>query len=245
MRFYKGIIMLILCLSLFGCSEDPKTIKLRQESDHFNFYSTKADKKSLDDLEESLESNYERIAKDLQVTLDEKIKVTIYPNISDFHKAIGMMAAEDWIVGAAINNQILMVSPLNPGSVHTYDTLMKTIVHEYTHVLVSKIKYRTDVYLDEGIAEVESNRVDNNAKYYLKEVAKADKLPSIDEMKNNYGKLEQPYGLSGGFVEFIVNKYGYDKIIDLIKEPDDIENIIGSTKEEIIAKWSEYILSSY
>ena len=237
--------MFILCLSLFGCSEDPKTIKLRQESDHFNFYSTKDDKKSLDDLEESLESNYERISKNLQVTLDEKIKVTIYPNISDFHKAIGMMAAEDWVVGAARNNEILMVSPLNPGSVHTYEALMKTIVHEYAHVLVTNIKYRTDVYLDEGIAVVESNQIDNNSKYYLKEVAKADKLPSIDEMKNNYGKLEQPYLLSGSFVEFIVNKYGYDKIIDLIKEPDDIENIIGSTKEEIIAKWSEYILSSY
>lgn len=245
MRFNSGVIMIILCLSLFGCSEDPKTIKLRQESDHFNFYSNKTDKESLDDLEESLESNYERISKDLQVTLDKKIKVTIYPNISEFHKAIGMMAAGDWVAGATIKNEIFMVSPLNPGSMHTYESLMKVIVHEYTHVLVGNIKYRTDVYLDEGIAEVESNRIDNDAKYYLKEVAKADKLPSIDEMKNNYGKLENPYVISGGFAEFIVNNYGYDKIIDLIKSPDDIENIIGSTKEEIIAKWNEYILSSY
>ncbi len=237
--------MITLCLSLFGCSEDPKTIKLRQESDHFIFYSTKADKESLYDLEENLESNYERISKDLQVTLDEKIKVTIYPNISDFHKAIGMMAAEDWLVGVARNNEILMVSPLNPGSIHTYESLMKVIVHEYTHILVGNINSNTDIYLNEGIAVVESNQIDNNTKYYLKEVAKANKLPSIDEMKNNYGKLEQPYLLSGGFVEFIVNKYGYDKMIDLIKNPEDIENVIGSTKEEIIEKWNEYILSNY
>lgn len=245
MRFYKGIIMLILCLSLFGCSEDPKTIKLRQESDHFNFYSIKIDKESLNDLEENLESNYERIAKDLQVTLDEKIKVTIYPNISEFHKAIGMEDAEDWLVGLARNGEIMMVSPLNPGSVHNYESLMKVIVHEYTHILVENIKSNTAAYLNEGIAVVEANQINENSKYYLKEVAKADKLPSIDEMQNNYSKLEQPYEVSGGFVDFIVNKYGYDKIIDLIKEPDDIENIIGSTKEEIIAKWSEYILSSY
>ncbi|MDV4149857.1 hypothetical protein R0131_03325 [Clostridium sp. AL.422] len=238
--------MIILGLSLFGCSDDdPKSIKLRQESDHFNYYSIKDDKESLDDLEENLENNYERISKNLQVTLDEKIKVTIYPNISDFHKAIGMMAAEDWLVGVARKNEILMVSPLNPGGIHTYETLMKVIVHEYTHILVGDINSNTDIYLNEGIAVVEANQIDNNTKYYLKEVAKANKLPSIDEMKNNYGKLEQPYFLSGGFAEFIVNKYGYDKIIDLIKKPEDIENVIGSTKEEIIEKWNEYILSNY
>ena len=101
MRFKRGVIIIGICLSLFGCSKDSETISLRHESDHFNYYSTKTDKESLDDLEEQLESNYERISKDLQVTLDEKIKVTIYPNISDFHKAIGMMAAEDWLVGVA------------------------------------------------------------------------------------------------------------------------------------------------
>lgn len=245
MRFKRGIVMIIICLSLFGCSEDSETIGLRQESAHFNFYSTKVDKESLDDLEDNLESNYERISKNLQVTLDEKIKVTIYPNISEFHKAIGMMAAEDWVVGAAINNEILMVSPLNPGSVHNYETLMKVIVHEYTHILVSNINYNTDVYLNEGIAGVESNQIDNNAKYYLKEVAKAEKLPSIDEMKNYYGKLEQPYFLSGGFVEFIINNYGYDIIIKLIENPDDIELITGASKEELVARWKEYILTSY
>ena len=245
MRVRRGIIMLILCLSLFGCSEDPKTIKLRQESDHFNFYSTKVDKESLDDLEDKLESNYERISKDLQVTLDEKIKVTIYPNISDFHKAIGRMVAEDWLVGVARNNEILMVSPLNPGSIHTYESLMKVIVHEYTHILIGEINSNTDVYLNEGIAVVEANQIDDNTKYYLKEAIRLNKLPSIDEMKNNYSGLEQPYIVSGGFVEFIINEYGYDKIIDLIKNPDDIENIIGSTKEEMIAKWNEYIISSY
>ena len=138
-----------------------------------------------------------------------------------------------------------MVSPLNPGSVHNYETLMKVIVHEYTHILVSNINYNTDVYLNEGIAGVESNQIDNNAKYYLKEVAKAEKLPSIDEMKNYYGKLEQPYFLSGGFVEFIINNYGYDIIIKLIENPDDIELITGASKEELVARWKEYILTSY
>lgn len=237
--------MITLCISLFGCSGDSKNISLRQESDHFNFYSTKTDKESLNDLEENLESNYERISKDLQVTLNEKIKVTIYPDINEFHKAIEMTDAEDWLVGVARNSEIMMVSPLNPGSIHTYESLMKVIVHEYTHILIGNINATTDIYLNEGIAVVEANQIDNNTKYYLREIAKLNKLPSIGEMKNNYSRLEQPYFLSGGFVDFIIKECGYDKVIDLIKNPDDIENIIGHTKEEIILKWSEYILNSY
>ena len=236
--------MITLCLSLFGCSKDTNTISLRQESDHFNFYSTKTDEEALGDLEENLESNYERISKNLQVTLDEKIKVTIYPNINDFHKAIGMTSAEDWLVGVARDNEILMVSPLNAGEVHTYESLMKVIVHEYTHILVGEINSNTDIYLNEGIAVVEGNQVDDG-KYYLKEAAKLNKLPTIDEMKNNFSRLEQPYAIAGGFVDFIINDYGYDIIIKLIEKPNEIEEILGLRKEDIITKWSKYILSNY
>lgn len=98
--------MITLCLSLFGCSKDTNTISLRQESDHFNFYSTKTDEEAL-------------------------------------------------------------------------------------------------------------------------------------------GDLEQPYAIAGGFVDFIINYYGYDIIIKLIEKPNEIEEILGLTKEDIIAKWSNYILSNY
>lgn len=121
---------------------------------------------------------------------------------------------------------------------------MKVIVHEYTHVLVGNITTTTDIYLNEGIAVVKANQI-GDSKDYLKEAAKLNKLSSIDEIKNSYSGLEQPYALSGGFVDFIINHYGYSEIINLIKNPDDIENILGSTKEEVIAKWSEYILNSY
>lgn len=245
MRKKALIILSVMCIFFVGCGEKADTIKLRKESEHFKYSSTKSDKEVLDDLEENLESNYDRIAKDLNVTLEEKIDVAIYPNIDEFHKAIGMEDAGDWLVGVAGTSEVAMVSPLNPGSVHTYDSLMSVIVHEYTHILVMNLNVDTDTYLNEGIAVVEANQIDNNTKYYLREIAKLDKLPSIDEMKNNYSGLEQPYFLSGGFVEFIINDYGYDGIINLIKKPDDLEIITGSTKENLEKSWKEYILSTY
>lgn len=237
--------MMLISILLFGCVEKSDTIKLRHESKHFRYISTKTDKEILSDLEENLESNYDRIANDLNVTLDKKINVTIYPNINEFHKATGYIDAEDWLVGFARDGEIFMVSPLNPGSIHNYESLMKVIVHEYTHILVEKINKNTDIYLNEGIAVVEANQIDINTKVYLKETAALNKLPKLDEMKNNYSELEQPYLISGGFVDFIIENNGYAKVIDLIKNPDNIEKIIGLSKEEIILKWREYILSNY
>ena len=245
MRYKGTLVMMLISILLFGCGEKADIIKLRHESEHFRYISTKIDKEILSNLEESLESNYDRIANDLNVTLDEKINVTIYPNINEFHKATGYIDAEDWFVGFARDGEIFMVSPLNPGSVHNYDSLMKVIVHEYTHILVENINKNTDVYLNEGIAVVEANQIDSSTKYYLKEIATLNKLPKIDEMKYNYSELEQPYLISGGFVDFIIKNNGYEKVIDLIKNPDNIEEIIGLSKEEIILKWREYILSNY
>lgn len=245
MRYKGALAIMLISILLFGCGEKSDTIKLRDESEHFRYISTKTDKEILSNLEENLESNYDRIANDLNVNLDEKINVTIYPNINEFHKATRYTDAEDWLVGFARDGEIFMVSPLNPGSVHNYESLMKVIVHEYTHILVEKINKNTDIYLNEGIAVIEANQMDSNTEGYLKEIAILNKLPKLDEMKNNYSELEQPYLISGGFVDFIIKNNGYTKVIDLIKNPDNIEEIIGLSKEEIILKWREYIISNY
>lgn len=241
------ILVIALLVVLVSCNkkEDNNTLSFKQESDHFTFYSTDEDEKIIDDLEKSLEDNYERISKNLAVNLKKKVNVSIYPDIESFHNGIGMSDAEDWLVGLARDGEMFMVSPLNPGSVHTYDGLMKVIVHEYTHILVGEITNSTYSYLNEGIAVVESNQIDESAKAHLKHITNLNKLPSIDDMKNNYSNLEDAYQVSGGFAEFIVNEYGYEKMRDIIEEPENIEDITGASKELLEGKWEKYILENY
>lgn len=247
---FKGISLILwiaLTVVLVSCSkkEDDNTLSLKKESDHFKFYSTDKDKEVLNKLEKSLEDNYERISKDLGVKLERKVNVNIYPDIKSFHDGIGMSDAEDWLVGLARNGEMLMVSPLNPGSVHTYDSLMKVIVHEYAHILVGEITNETYTYLNEGIAVVESNQFDETMKAYLKYAIKLNKLPSIDDMEKKYSNLEQPYITSGGFVEFLVNNYGYDKVTKIIAEPKSLENVTEVSKDKLFENWKEYITENY
>lgn len=241
------ILGVALSVILVSCSkkEDNSTLSLKQESDHFMFYATDKDKEVLDELEKSLEDNYERISKNLGVKLERKVNVSIYPDIESFHDGIGMSDAEDWVVGAAKNGEMFMVSPSNPGSVHTYDNLMKVIVHEYAHILVGEINSTTDIYLNEGMAVVQANQIEENTKKFLKESCELNKLPTIDEIKNNFFELDERYELSGGFVEFLVNNYGYDKVTKIIAEPQNLENITELSKNELFENWKEYIVENY
>lgn len=247
---FKGISLILgigLIAVLVSCSkkEDNNTLRFKKESEHFIFYSTDKDEKILDDLEKCLEDNYDGISKNLNVNSKKKVNVNIYPDIESFHNGIGMSDAEDWVVGVAKEGEMFMVSPLNPGSVHTYDSLMKVIVHEYVHILVGEITNSTYSYLNEGIAVVESKQIDENMKAYLKHITNLNKLPSIEDMEKNYSNLENPYQVSGGFVEFIVNEYGYEKMRDIIEEPESIEDITGTSKELLEENWEKYILENY
>lgn len=246
-KWISLILGILLSVVLVSCSkkEDDNTLSLKQESDHFIFYSTNKDEKILDDLEKSLEDNYDRISKNLGVSLKKKVNTSIYPDIESFHKGIGMRDTGDWLVGLARDGEMFMVSPLNPGTVHTYDALIKVVVHEYVHILVGEIANYTHPYLNEGIAVVESNQIDENTKAYLKHITKLNKLPSIYDMEKNYSNLENRYQVSGGFVEFLVNTYGYDKVTKIIAEPDEIENITEFSKDVLLESWKEYITKNY
>ena len=85
---------------------------------HFDYYCAENDLTCLEDLELRLEENFERLMFDFGITNIERIPIFIYPDISSFHKAINIQDGPDWLVGYCKNNQIKMVSPLNPGKYH-------------------------------------------------------------------------------------------------------------------------------
>ncbi len=128
------IFVFIAIPQLAGQSND--SLILAKESQHFDFYSTIDDTEVLDSLAATLENNYYRITKHLGIQIDTKIKVKVYPDLKTFHSAIQLPDAPDWVVGSCISDELLMVSPVNPGNSHTYQSLMQVIVHEFVHIAV-------------------------------------------------------------------------------------------------------------
>jgi len=241
------ILMLLSMPKLVGQNND--SLYLAKESQHFNFYSTDGDIKVLDSLAITLENNYFRITNRLGIQIDKKINVKVFPDINAFHVAINYPNAPDWVVGSCIGDELLMVSPLNPGSVHTYESLLQVIVHEFVHIALYYLHGDKGIigfpkWLNEGYAQYEAGQINE---YVRKSVEKSllekatptwTQLDTVSIME--FGNING-YGLSVTIVEFLVLTYGIDKLVFLIKDPANIESIYGFSKDILEQQWIRYI----
>lgn len=230
--------------------ENTSSLNLEFESKHFNFYSKKADASVLENLSKSLENNYLKITENMKTSFESKIDVFIYPNIKSFHSALNLPDAPDWVVGAASKNELKMVSPLNPGSEHTYESLMKAVVHELTHTVVLNFRKKglTSLpnWLNEGYAYYEAKQLDESQRKIVHAQVHNNALPTWNELEkaNSYqfGDLNG-YPVSATIIEFLVKSYGIDKLKQFIIEPENVENIYKMSKKDLENLWLKHLKS--
>ena len=246
----------ILSIVIFVCLATPKlvgqnidSLNLAKESQHFAFYSTNSDIEVLDSLAITLENNYSRITNRLGIQIEKKINVKVFPNIKSFHIAINYPNAPDWVVGSCIDDELMMVSPMNPGSSHTYKSLMQVIVHEFVHIAVyyargKKGSNELPRWLSEGYAQYEAGQINE----YIRKSVKSsliDKTPPTWTQLDTASVMEfgrmNGYGLSVTIIEFLIVTYGIDKLVLLIKEPENIEIIYGLSKDTLEKQWIQYL----
>lgn len=228
--------------------ENTSSLNLEVTSENFDFYSKKQDVKVLDDLSKVLESNYLRLCKNMQTRFDSKIDVFIYPETKAFHKAINYSDAPDWVVGAAGKNVLKMVSPLNPGSVHSYESLMKAIVHELAHTVVLNLRKQGLVglpnWLNEGFAYYEANQLTEANRKIIHSKLLKNTIPSWNELKNantsEFGDMGG-YGISATIIEFLIETNGYEKLKQFIIEPENVEEIYKISEKDLELMWLKYL----
>jgi len=226
--------------------ENTSDLSLHFSSENFNFYSKKEDTKVLENLSKTLESNYSRLTSAMQTSFDSKIDVFIYPELQSFHSAINYPDAPDWVVGAASKNELKMVSPLNPGSEHSYESLMKAIVHELTHTVVLNIRKQgllgLSNWLNEGYAYYEAQQLTQADRDIIHSDSLMNKLPTWNEIEiantSEFGDM-RGYPISAAIVEFLIETYGFDDLQQLIIAPERLEEIYGLPKEELEVLWLE------
>lgn len=228
--------------------ENTSSLNLEFKSENFDLYSKKQDVKVLDDLSKVLESNYLRIIKDMQTSFDSKIDVFIYSDTKAFHKAINYPDAPDWVVGAASKNELKMVSPLNPGSVHSYESLMKAIVHELAHTVVLNFRKQGLVglpnWLNEGYAYYEANQLTEAERKIIHTKLLKNTIPSWNELKkantSEFGDMGG-YGISATIIEFLIESNGLEKLKQYIIDPKNVENIYKISEKDLELMWLKYL----
>jgi hypothetical protein len=146
-----------------------------------------------------------------------------------------------------LGNKIKMVSPLNPGGQHTYDSLMQVVVHEFTHVVTSNINADTNSipkWLNEGIAAYEAKQKPND-RIYFKEMLDNNKILSLSEMIPTNFSEEGGYGFSNIAIEYLIKNYRYNTVISLIETPANLEKILGVSLIEFENNWRAYLKENY
>ncbi len=219
---------------------------LQKESDHFIFYYEASDSSVVDTITFRLEGSYDRILADLQLIVNGKIGVHIYPTLQEFHNAIGWPDAPDWLVGVGWT-EIHVVSPLNPGPAHSYEEIMDNVfIHEFTHICTRKINQNLPIWLNEGFACYEGGP------YYDKASVVAvynrfGRIPALDELNSSYDNFVNfgGYPLCLTISTFIVVTYGMEKMSDFIRTPGDYTIFSGLTKNEFQELWMEHVKVNY
>lgn len=220
------------------------------ETEHFSIHYSDIDFDSIDTVADTLESNYERISGNLDQQISGKMTVEIYADLEDLHQAMGFPNASDWVRGGYGYGKIIIASPLYPPPGSGFNNVVNAAVHEFVHLMVNQINPDTPRWLNEGIACYEAK--DNDESWIKSTVIngiKNNTVPDISDLDTG-SDYQAFFDLDGyqytyTIAEFMVNEFGYQKIINFINTPKDYKEVFDLSEEEFQAKWLEYIKENY
>jgi hypothetical protein len=227
---------------------------LRQSSEHFNFYCIQRDTVVLDTIITLLETTYSRLENLLNYQINDTIDVYIYPDLETFHHyAVWPTGLDrpDWFVGQSVSKDVIkFASPLNPGSVHTYESVLQASVHEFCHAFnyqIVRTRARIPVWLFEGFASFAANFPTPNEEL-IRQIIIDNNLPSLTDLDSDQSLVEgNLYSFAYTIVEYIVNEYGYGSLSLFLSNHTQHEIAFGTgiTEEVFEAGWQQFVIANY
>lgn len=206
------------------------------ETEHFKIIYPESLLSKTEEACAELERNYEKILSDLKTSLGQKTTVKLFANKTTFHKSIGCYGKTEleWVTGTSCNGVIKSTLELE------INHLKKVLVHEFTHVITEKLNpdYVPFIF-KEGIATFEAGQRDLKDKLnLLKELP-----PACDWLFKGQFSPDLSYPIAYSFTEFIVENYGYEKIIAILKSDFRHNKFDLNSIKNIYESWSESILT--
>lgn len=195
-------------------------------------------------LIERLEREYDRILEFLNV--DEKnmpmVKINMYDNYEALRQNLKNETNYDLnnlsfdLKGIALKRNLAYCTRKNYyGAIVDIET---TMLHEFTHTVTMELaseKKQPD-WLWDGTAMYMSQDKDRYEPYYEELINSG--IPEIYALKSN-DRDRYIYGYS--LVEYIVEEYGREKLVELLKEYGDIEKVLNITESEFRDGWIDFL----
>ena len=240
-------VALISVLILMNIPEN----KRQTQTQHFTFiYSAGIDANKLSDLAKAMEDNYSRVSQDLKTVPANNIEVNIY--------------AERWRYIQATHNWTASGSIEGTSKLHFVEQAWgesdnkKVAVHEFTHAVLLKLLIDREpkplddkkfiqkfsempVWLWEGVSVYEAGQFNDPRTMSF---FSNGSYPSLSEL-NNRSKGGKIYSVGYTIIEYILDKYGQDKLIELIASYGNLSKTLAVTEGEFSKGWYGFIKEKY
>jgi hypothetical protein len=191
----------------------------------------------------------------------KKFEVFIHPNRHSLDSAwqkdwnMPDFKSECWMVASGVASRLDMISPRQwdiEACEHHYSEIQKTqdlITHELIHVYHGQQNASPDFsnvegidWFVEGLATYASGQCDAQRIAEIKMAIGENKVPlKLDDFWT--GKLR--YGLSGSVVMYIDNKFGRQKLREILpcNKKTNLLSKLSTTESELLAGWQKYMIN--
>lgn len=144
--------------------------------------------------------------------VDEKLNVKIYPTREEYKDFTGYGDEyRDYMVGKAkIDDNLIAIITPRVLKDRTEEDMLKVVVHEFGHFIMGKVTIQTPkMWLGEGFACWFAEQFPKN---------KLDKVISLKDLSSKNFVSLGGYSYAPVYVDYLIKKYGFQKIIDLFGE---------------------------
>ncbi|WP_025640222.1 ABC transporter substrate-binding protein [Schnuerera ultunensis] len=195
----------------------------------------------------TLEEEYDRILSFLDVDEENMpvVKINMYDNYEALRQNIIKEQSVDYedksinVAGYAGNsNTFYYTWKYKNGKVGRLAELDTTVLHEFVHNVTMALanEKRHDSWLMEGTAMYLAQHKDRQEPYYDELLEQG--IPEIYTLKV---PSEDVYKYGYSMVEYIVETYGREKLVELLREYGDIEKVLDISESEFRDEWVEFL----
>lgn len=231
-----------LILVVFACVLNSLYAFTRTELSNIIIFHQNEDEKTLSQIDQMLGQTKNKAENYFEQSINKRT-LYIYKDQKEFqrqkHAIVSTFLKLDWYIGDNIGERSLIVSPNTKVKVHTYQSILNAIPHEYIHTVVYSINKKCPLWISEGLALYLSNR-------YKVSTGKT-KIPPVGIFKSNnslYFEKHNGYSYADKFIEYIELNNGHEKVLELIKT-GDFEEVLGMTISDTYSNWVKYLLTQY
>jgi REP element-mobilizing transposase RayT len=232
-------------------------------SDNFIIYTDESVEEYVGHIVNVLEDAYVQLSEKLDVKLDKKVAVRVYRDYEAYCKATGLPLPSFDIdphatAGAFNETGITAGIHITPPS----DTILarpdkhydKVLAHELVHalqVLITPHAERDNItqWLFEGLAHYLSDTISRHDYQEIIESGVMNNtilsLIDIDKDYQLFSDVPEYNAYSTTIIEFVDKTYGFEKVMDFLKNPNEYNAVFGFEREEFERQWKQFLFENY